>query len=89
MAPAWPSDVAEIDGVEIIHPVEANAVFARLERRAIDALLASHAREHPFYIWDEAENVVRWMCAWDTAPEDVDEFVGAVGAAVHSPVTSG
>ena len=74
--------VAAVDGVEIVHPVEANAVFARLERRAIDALLESWPLPRPFYTWDEAENVVRWMCAWDTEPDDVDEFVGAVGAAV-------
>jgi threonine aldolase len=71
-----------LDGVEVVYPVEANAVFARLERPAIDALLESWPYQRPFYVWDEAGNVVRWMCAWDTRPEDVDEFVDAVGAAV-------
>jgi threonine aldolase len=74
---------AAVDGVEIRHPVEANAVFARLPRAAIDRLLAELPGEHPFYVWDESADEVRWMCAWDTAPEDVDEFATAVAAAVE------
>jgi threonine aldolase len=76
--------VATIDGVEVVHPVEANVVFAKLERAAIDHLLESSEAEHPFYIWDDAENVVRWMCAWDTTEEDVDQFAGAVEYALRA-----
>ncbi len=76
-------DAAEaIDGVEVVHPVEANAVFAQLDRAAIDHLLESSEAEHPFYIWDEAQNIVRWMCAWDTTEEDVDAFAAAVQEAL-------
>ncbi len=70
--------VGGIDGLEIVHPVEANGVFARLPRTAIDRLLAQWPYDHPFYVWDETENVVRWMCAWDTLPDDVDAFARAV-----------
>jgi threonine aldolase len=35
-----------------------------------------------FYVWDEATNEVRWMCSWDTTPDDVDAFAAAVEAAV-------
>jgi threonine aldolase len=34
----------------------------------------------PFYVWDEATGEVRWMTAWDTAPEDVDAFAAQVRA---------
>ncbi|MGH2951375.1 MAG: threonine aldolase family protein [Geminicoccales bacterium] len=71
-----------IDAVEIVHPVEANAVFARLPRPAIDRLLAESEYERPFYVWDEDEDVARWMCAWDTTPEDVDAFAAVVASAV-------
>lgn len=74
--------VGAIDGVEITHPVEANAVFARLPRAAIDRLLAELPGEHPFYVWDDAAAEVRWMCAWDTEPDDVDAFSAAVAAAL-------
>ena len=78
MAVRLAAAVDPLDGVEISHPVEANAVFARLPRPAIDELL----REHRFYVWNEQADEVRWMCAWDTAPEDVDGFAAAVAAAV-------
>jgi len=76
--------VEPIEGVQIVHPVEANAVFARLSRPAIDRLLAGLSVEHPFYVWDEADGVVRWMCSWDTTPEDVDSFAAALGEAVRA-----
>ena len=60
-----------------------NAVFARLPRATIDRLLAELPGEHPFYVWDEAADEVRWICAWDTTPEDVDEFATAVATALE------
>ena len=66
MAGRLAAAVESIDGVEITHPVEANAVFARLPRPAIDRLLAELPGEHPFYVWDAARDEVRWMCSWDT-----------------------
>jgi len=74
----------QVDGVEIVNPVEANAVFARLDRDAIDRLTAALPVDHPFYVWDEAESIVRWMCSWDTTPEDVDSFATALGEAVRA-----
>lgn len=57
---------------------EANAVFATLPRRAAEAVRARFR----FYDWQagpEPESVeVRWMCAWDTRPEDVDGFAETV-----------
>lgn len=70
-----------LGGVEISGPVQANAVFARLERGAIERLLESLPGDHPFYVWDDATGQVRWMCAWDTTEEDVDRFAAAVKAA--------
>jgi threonine aldolase len=78
MAARLADAVGAIDGVEITHPVEANGVFARLPRAAIDRLLADLDGEHPFYIWDDASNEVRWMCSWDTTAGDVDAFATAV-----------
>jgi threonine aldolase len=78
MAARLATAIEPIDGVEAVHPVEANAVFARLEPAVIECLLAALPGDHPFYIWDEAEGIVRWMCAWDTSEADVDEFAAAV-----------
>ena len=82
MATRLADAVAGLPGLELIHPVEANGVFARLPRSAIDALLAELPGEPPFHVWDEQGNVVRWMCAWDTTADDVDAFAGAVRGAL-------
>ena len=74
MAKMLAERVGEIDGVGLTRPVETNAVFATLPRRAIDALQHQFA----FYVWDEARDEVRWMCSWDTTEEDVDAFASAV-----------
>ncbi len=82
MASRLAAAVGEIDAVEVLHPVEANGVFARLPRPAIERLLAELPGEHPFYIWDDARDEVRWMCSWDTTEADVDAFADRVREAV-------
>jgi threonine aldolase len=84
MAARLGAGVEGVDGVELIHPVEANGVFAKLPRPAIDRLLDELPGEHPFYVWDEEEDVVRWMCSWDTSEGDVDALIAAVRASAHS-----
>jgi threonine aldolase len=63
-----------VDGVEIIHPVQANAVFARLGPRHTAAL----QQDWFFHAWDEKESVVRWMTAFDTTEADVDAFLADI-----------
>ncbi len=82
MATRLAAAVRGVAGVEITHPVEANGVFARLPRPAIDRLLAELPGEDPFYVWDEATGEARWMCSWDTTETDVDEFAKAIADAV-------
>jgi threonine aldolase len=83
MASRLAEAVGGIDGLELAHPVEANAVFASLPRPAIDRLLAELPADHPFYVWDEDAGVVRWMCSWDTTAEDVDAFAATVAKATE------
>ena len=63
-----------IPGVRIVQPVEANAVFASLPRKAINKLL----KKYFFYTVDEDRNVVRWMCSWNTTEKQVDDFAKAI-----------
>jgi threonine aldolase len=70
--------VSTAPGVTITRPVQTNAVFATLPARAREALQARFA----FYTWDERLGEVRWMCSWDSRPEDVDAFAQAVHEAV-------
>ena len=76
MAARLRAGVEGIDGVRVTQPTQSNAVFAALAPDAADRLRESFQ----FYDWIQGE--VRWMCAFDTAPADVDAFVAALAAAV-------
>jgi threonine aldolase len=66
--------VRPIDGVTVVRPVEANAVFALLPRDVSERL----QKRYRFYFWDEHTGEVRWMCAFDTTEEDIDSFAAAI-----------
>jgi threonine aldolase len=80
MARRLAAAVEGVGGVRITQPVEANAVFAVLDPAATERL----QRDWPFHVWDEATGEVRWMTAWDTPPEDVDEFAAALRSVSRS-----
>lgn len=69
-------------GAELAHPVEANEVFVRLPREAIERLRSELPGELPFHEWPDEENLIRLVCSWDTATEDVERFERALAAAV-------
>lgn len=60
-----------INGVDILYPTEANAVFAKLDDRIISGL---YARGWEFYDFIAAGGS-RLMCSWDTTDSDVQDFV--------------
>lgn len=74
MARRLADGVSEIPGVRLHQPAESNAVFAAL---APD-LIASLQREWTFEVWNDELNVVRWMAAFDTSADHVDEFIASV-----------
>jgi threonine aldolase len=79
--------LAALPGVRIVHPVEANAVFAALPRAAHRAAQAAGAR---YFLWpgkqsldgpgDEAVTA-RFVCSWSTSAEEVAALVAAFAAA--------
>ncbi len=71
--------VRHLPGLTVTQPVEANAVFAVLAPEATERL----QRDWPFYLWDDNTGEVRWMCSWDTSPEDVDAFAADVRAVLR------
>jgi threonine aldolase len=83
MAARLATGLGEMRGVEVVHPVEADAVFARLDGRHIAEL----QREWTFHVWDEEASVVRWMTAFDTKESDVDEFLRGIAAVTGSATT--
>ena len=75
--------LAGVDGVRFTQRVQANALFAVLPPGVAEEL----QREWRFYTWDESTGEVRWMCSWDTSPDEVDAFAGAVRDAVGRALT--
>lgn len=80
MARRLADGASAVPGVEIVYPVQANAVFARLPSRQIEAL----RRDWFFHVWDERASVVRWMAAFDTTEADVDMFLAGIRATASS-----
>ena len=76
MAARLADGLAAIPEVEVAYPVQADAVFARLDPGHVAAL----QRDWLFHVWDEPTSTVRWMTAFDTRERDVDEFLGAITA---------
>jgi len=74
MAQRLAAGVSELDRVQILYPVQANAVFARLP---LDVSKRVQKRVR-FYFWDEAAGDVRWICSFDTTEADVDSFVATL-----------
>ena len=66
--------VKDLKGVKVMYKVEANSVFVQLPHEVWTAL----QKEYFFYDWDESQNVVRWMCSFDTTEADIEAFVGAL-----------
>ncbi|MGV9676753.1 threonine aldolase family protein [Nocardia sp. NPDC003482] len=74
MAARLAAAVADLPGVEIPRPVQANAVFAVLPPAVIERLL----RRYQFAVWDERVGEVRWMCSFDTTEAEVDAFAATI-----------
>ena len=63
-----------LPGVRFTQDTHVNAVFAVLPDGVADRL----RQRFRFYDWDAATGEVRWVCSFDTTPEDVDAFVDAL-----------
>ena len=74
MAQTLDERVRAIPGVTVVRPTQANAVFAILPPAVTERL----QQRFRFYTWDQVTGEVRWMCSWDTTPQDVDDFATAI-----------
>jgi threonine aldolase len=78
MAKALEAEIRQIPQVKIVYHVEANGVFAKIPHDAICKI----QERYFFYVWNEEESVVRWMCSFDTTDEDVREFASFVAQVI-------
>jgi len=80
MAKLLEKEVRKIPALKIAYKVEANGVFAKIPRPAIAKL----RKRYFFYVWNEEQSVVRWMCSFDTTKKDIREFARFVAETVRS-----
>jgi len=71
MARELAEDLSSIPGIEIVHPVKANAVFVRMPEYLLESVLARGWYFYTFIGTGEA----RLMCSWQTSEEDIAELV--------------
>ena len=67
-------NIKDIRGVEIIYPVDANMIFAKLPGWVIPDL----AKKYHFYVMDKEQNIIRLVTSFDTKKEEIDAFVDAI-----------
>ena len=76
MAAQLEAELQKLPGVKLLFPRQANGVFAELPRTAIEGLWA---KGWMFYTFIGAGGC-RFMCSWDTQPEDVAALVADLRA---------
>ena len=74
MAKLLYDSVKDIPQVEVMYPVQVNGVFVKLPREVWTEL----QKQYFFYDWDIDNDVVRWMCSFDTTEQDIENFVKAL-----------
>lgn len=74
MAARLAAAVGNVDGVEVVMPVETNAVFAKMQPALVTELQACAV----FAVWDSAQSIVRWMTSFETTADEVDRFAGRI-----------
>ncbi len=74
MAQELKSELEKLPEIFIVYSVQSNGIFAKVPRKIISEL----QNEYFFYEWDENENIVRWMCSWDTTKDDIALFVNKI-----------
>lgn len=79
MAQTLAARLSSLPGVDVLTPVEANAVFVALPDAVVDAL---HARGWHFYRFTATH--YRLMCSWATDPRHIDAFVDDVTQLVRT-----
>jgi threonine aldolase len=74
MASLLAQALRKVPRIEITQPVMANGVFAIVPPKYIPLL----QREYFFYVWNEQTSEVRFMTSFDTAEDDIADFVSLV-----------
>ncbi|MBN2733941.1 MAG: low specificity L-threonine aldolase [Methanomicrobiaceae archaeon] len=74
MAELLADKVSKIEGISIAYPRHTNAVFVYLPKEIISKVID----DFPFYIADDENGIVRWMCSFDTTEEDIRDLLSCI-----------
>ncbi|MEJ2636852.1 MAG: low specificity L-threonine aldolase [Calditrichia bacterium] len=72
--------IKDMPEIRVTQPVQSNAVFAIVPPEFIPRIRDKFF----FYMWDEENSEVRWMTAFDTTEEDIDNFVKVIRETVSA-----
>lgn len=74
MARILASELEQIPQIKITQPVDSNGVFAEIPAQFVPEL----QKKYFFYVWDENTSECRFMASFDTAEDDIRDFVAFV-----------
>jgi threonine aldolase len=71
LATTFKEALAGIPAVEVVYPVETNAVFIKMPRHFYDKLQEFAS----FYFWNEEKNEYRLIFSFDSKMEEITSFI--------------
>ena len=66
--------VKDIEFIKVMYPVQSNGVFVQMPREIWTEL----QKHYFFYDWDLDNDVVHWVCSFDTTEDDIEKFVEVI-----------
>lgn len=61
-----------LPGIELLHPVQVNEVFVRMDEKISGGL---YEADFQFHLWPGTRDIYRLVCAWCTKDEEVDALL--------------
>ncbi len=84
MAKKLATNLSQLPGVTLCHPVEANEIFVKLPETVIQGLLTNFK----FYRWETEESTtIRLVTAFNTKDEDINAFLEAAEMLANTKLT--
>ena len=71
--------IKDADGVELVQPVESNALFIRVPRNLIQQLQDRFCIQ----VWRSTDQVLGIMTSFDATETDINTLVSAINGAAH------
>ena len=64
--------LADMPGIELLHPVQANEVFVRMDDKISDGL---YQADFQFHLWPGTQDIFRLVCTWCSKDEEIDALL--------------